>query len=46
LPLRFFDDVVEPEPETGSELLADRSHFSNDRINFHHRSPEVLAACK
>ena len=46
LPLGFFDDVVEPEAETGSQLLADRSHFRNNRIRFHRRSPATLAACK
>ena len=46
LPLCFFDDVVEPEPETGGQLLANRSHFGNDRISFHRRSPEVPAECK
>jgi len=46
LPLCVFDDVVEPEPETGSQLLASRSHFGDDRIRFHRRSPEVPAGCK
>jgi hypothetical protein len=44
LPLRFFDDVVEPESETGSQLLSDTSHFSNNRIRIHGRSPTVLGA--
>jgi hypothetical protein len=39
----FFDDVVEPKPETGSQLLADRSHFSNEEIRFHLRSPAIPA---
>ena len=41
LSLGFFDDVVEPKPETGSQLLADRSHFSNEEIRFHLRSPVI-----
>ncbi len=46
LPLGFFDNVAEQEPETGSQLLTDCSHFSNDRIRFHRRSPAIPAACK
>jgi hypothetical protein len=37
---------VEPEAETGGQLLANCSHFGNDRISFHRRSPEVPAGCQ
>jgi hypothetical protein len=46
LSLGFFDDVVEPEPETSSQPLTDCSHFTNDRIRFHLRSPAIPVACK
>jgi hypothetical protein len=46
LSLGIFDDVMEPEPESSSQPLADRSHFSNDRIRFHLRFPAIPAACK
>jgi hypothetical protein len=46
LPLRFLDDVMEPEANTGSQLLADGSNFGNDGIRLHRRSPVALVACK
>jgi len=46
LPLCLYNDVMDPEAQTGSQLLADSPNFCNDWIRLHCRSPAALEACK